>query len=51
MSQQRQIRIAAVGDVHFDGHSRGVLVPLFADVCRAADILVLCGDLTTHGEP
>jgi Icc-related predicted phosphoesterase len=51
MSQQRQIRIAAVGDVHFDGHSRGSLAPLFADICRAADILVLCGDLTTHGEP
>lgn len=51
MPDRRQLRIAAVGDVHFDGHARGALVPLFADICRAADILVLCGDLTTHGEP
>jgi Icc-related predicted phosphoesterase len=51
MSEQRTVRIAAVGDVHFDGHTRGALVPLFADACRAAEVLVLCGDLTTHGEP
>jgi Icc-related predicted phosphoesterase len=50
-AQERQVRIAAVGDIHFDGTARGVLTPLFADACRAADILVLCGDLTTHGEP
>jgi Icc-related predicted phosphoesterase len=51
MGEQRQVRIAAVGDIHFDGTSRGALMSLFADACRAADILVLCGDLTTHGEP
>jgi Icc-related predicted phosphoesterase len=51
MAEQRRIRIAAVGDVHFDGRSRGSLVPLFSDICRAADVMVLCGDLTTHGEP
>jgi Icc-related predicted phosphoesterase len=51
MPAQRDLRIAAVGDIHFDGLSRGSLAPLFADICRAADVLVLCGDLTTHGEP
>jgi uncharacterized protein len=51
MPAQRQVRVAVTGDVHFDGLSRGALVPLFADICRAAEILVMCGDLTTHGEP
>lgn len=50
MPAEREVRIAAVGDLHFDGFSRGALAPLFADICRAADMLVLCGDLTTHGE-
>lgn len=46
----RPIRIAAVGDVHFDG-TKGSLVDTFSTVDRDADILVLCGDLTTHGTP
>lgn len=51
MPPERQVRIAAVGDIHYDGIARGSLAPMFADIGRAADILVLCGDLTTHGEP
>lgn len=51
MPKQREVTIAAIGDVHFDGASKGSLRGLFADISREADILVLCGDLTTHGEP
>lgn len=44
------IRIAALGDIH---HSRtaapGLLQPLFSQINEAADILVLCGDLTDYG--
>ncbi|MBI4410618.1 MAG: metallophosphoesterase [Gemmatimonadetes bacterium] len=47
----RLLRIAAVGDLHFDGAARGTLVDLFSDAARSADVLVLCGDLTTHGRP
>lgn len=47
----REIRIAAVGDIHFDGSRHGSLRELFADIHRNADILALCGDLTTHGAP
>lgn len=47
----RTIRVAAVGDVHFDGTTRGALRDLFAEVNHKADVLVLCGDLTTHGRP
>ena len=47
----RELRIAAVGDVHFDGSRNGTLRELFADIDHNADILALCGDLTTHGAP
>src|SRR5438477_10314928 len=47
----RQLRVAAVGDVHYDGGNRGSLVALFAAANKRADVLVLCGDMTTHGKP
>jgi len=47
----RTVRIAAVGDLHFDGTARGSLRELFAEANQLADVLVLCGDLTTHGKP
>jgi Icc-related predicted phosphoesterase len=45
------IRIAAVGDVHCGRSSPGLLQPLFAEAARAADVLLLCGDLTDYGTP
>src|SRR5688572_7562213 len=48
-TDERQIRIAALGDVHFDGTKPGALVETFAAANRDADVLILCGDLTTHG--
>jgi Icc-related predicted phosphoesterase len=51
MTEQRELRIAAVGDIHFDGRSKGSLRSLFTDIGREAQVLALCGDLTTHGEP
>ncbi len=50
MAAERFVRIAAVGDVHYDG-GRGTLADVFGAASRDADILVLCGDLTTHGRP
>jgi Icc-related predicted phosphoesterase len=43
------MRIAAVGDLHCKKTSRGALEPLFAAMAAAADVLVLCGDLTDYG--
>lgn len=51
MGNGREVRIAAVGDIHFDGRSKGSLRALFADISRDAQVLVLCGDMTTHGDP
>ena len=43
------MRLAAVGDLHAGQDSRGTIAPSFADVGRRADLLLLAGDLTTHG--
>ena len=43
------IRIAAVGDVHYDFRSAGKLARYFADLDKHADLLLLAGDLTQVG--
>src|SRR5579859_3675309 len=45
------VRLAAVGDLHYNKSSKGSLQPLFAQVPHLADVLVLCGDLTDYGLP
>jgi Icc-related predicted phosphoesterase len=45
------IRIAAIGDVHYSEDSRGRLCSHWSKVHESADVLVLAGDLTGHGEP
>lgn len=48
----RVVRIAAVGDFHCKGHGEEAeLSTLFAGVGAEADVLLLLGDMTTHGEP
>lgn len=47
----RQIRIAAVGDLHYDQARGTSFRNMFAAINKRADILVLCGDMTTHGRP
>ncbi|MEX2583445.1 MAG: metallophosphoesterase [Gemmatimonadota bacterium] len=51
MAPNREVRVAAVGDMHFDPQRKGELRGAFSDMTRQADVLVLCGDLTTHGQP
>jgi Icc-related predicted phosphoesterase len=44
------VRVAALGDLHFGRTSpTGVLQRLFSQISEAADVLVLCGDLTDYG--
>jgi uncharacterized protein len=47
----RPIRIAAAGDVHCNEAHRDQTVASFARLAGNADMLLLAGDLTTHGEP
>jgi Icc-related predicted phosphoesterase len=49
---RKPVRIAAVGDLHVhDKPSDGMLRSLFSDISANADVLALCGDLTTLGLP
>jgi len=48
-ADRRQVRVAAVGDFHFGAEHAPALRDLFAGLRGQADVLVLCGDLTTHG--
>jgi len=45
------IRIAACGDVHFGLDSAGMLRPHLEHLPERADVLLLAGDLTRHGDP
>lgn len=43
------MRLAAVGDLHCKKNARGTFEALFAAMAAAADVVVLCGDLTDYG--
>jgi Icc-related predicted phosphoesterase len=46
------IRIAAAGDMHYGGeHDRDRARAAFAALAGRTDLVLLAGDLTTHGEP
>jgi predicted phosphodiesterase len=51
MDDNRQILIAAVGDIHYTKTSKGKLHDLFVDASSSADVLLLAGDLTDYGLP
>src|SRR6266581_3227870 len=46
-----EIRLAAVADLHCTKTSQGTWRALFEQVGEAADVLLLCGDLTNLGLP
>ncbi len=45
------VRVAALGDPHAGVDTVGFLRPALADVAAHADLLLIAGDLTRHGEP
>lgn len=50
-STNNKIRIAALADLHVKESSRGAYQEIFSHISQAAEILVLCGDLTDLGLP
>src|SRR5437763_8537799 len=48
---QRTIKIAAAGDIHACEPHRDRIERAFAEVDDEADLILLAGDLTTHGDP
>lgn len=51
MISREKIRVAAVGDLHCTKSTAGLLRPFFLQAAEAADVLLLCGDLTDYGLP
>jgi Icc-related predicted phosphoesterase len=47
----RSVRVAAVGDVHIGLEGAGMFRPLLTRLPDEADVLLLAGDLTRHGDP
>lgn len=48
---RHKLRIAAAGDLHCCLERREQIVRSLSDLAGSADLVLLCGDLTTHGEP
>lgn len=48
--EEQKVRIAAIGDIHVRETDKGKWTPLFKEVSQAADVLLLCGDLTDTGD-
>lgn len=46
-----RITVAAVGDLHCDRHNSEPVKELLTGAADRADVVLLAGDLTTHGEP
>ena len=49
-SEDGKLRVAAIGDLHVMETSVAPYRELFAEIGNAADVLVLCGDLTNFGK-
>jgi Icc-related predicted phosphoesterase len=45
------VRIAAAGDIHCSEANRDATIAAFREIDRTVDLILLAGDLTTHGEP
>ena len=45
-----KLRVAAIGDLHVQESDSSPYRELFAEIAGAADVLVLCGDLTNFGK-
>jgi len=46
-----KLKVASLGDLHVSEDKPPALRELFGEISRAADVLVLCGDLTELGKP
>src|SRR3954451_16954883 len=46
-----KVRIAAAGDIHCSESTRDKTAQEFGEIAGTVDLILLAGDLTTHGEP
>src|SRR3954465_8751052 len=45
------IKVATAGDIHCSEANRDETIAAFAEIDGTVDLILLAGDLTTHGEP
>lgn len=45
------VRVAALADLHFSKAPQETLQPMFDEISRTADVMLVCGDLTDFGLP
>jgi uncharacterized protein len=48
---RQTVRVAAAGDIHCTEENRDQVTAAFGEIRGGADLVLLAGDLTTHGEP
>jgi uncharacterized protein len=51
LAGEATIRVAAAGDIHCEEANREAVTTAFRAVAADVDLILLAGDLTTHGEP
>src|SRR4051812_9539768 len=51
MTAETRFRVAAAGDIHCDEESRDGVMRAFETLDGEVDLVLLAGDLTTHGMP
>jgi Icc-related predicted phosphoesterase len=49
VSPKKTLRLAALADLHYSKTSQGSAQGLLAQIAAAADVLLICGDLTDNG--
>src|SRR4051794_34344999 len=49
-NSEQKLRVAAIGDLHVQEHDKAPYRELFTEISAAADVLLLCGDLTNFGK-
>src|SRR5512133_1945307 len=49
--RKTEVRLAALADIHCSKTAQGSLQALFSEIAGSADVLLLCGDLTSYGLP
>jgi Icc-related predicted phosphoesterase len=51
MAEAKTVRIAALADIHYKKTPEESFQPIFVEISKKADVLLLCGDLTDYGLP
>ena len=51
MAEAKTVRIAAMADIHYKKTPDESFQPIFVEIAKQADVLLLCGDLTDYGLP